>query len=41
MQNPFTTMRRWLKFEIIDIEAILEAIGKSMDMETRKRAKIK
>ena len=34
-------MRRWLKFEIIDIEAILEAIGKSMDMETRKRAKIK
>ena len=34
-------MRRWLKFEIIDIEAILEAIGKSMDMMTRKRAKIK
>ena len=34
-------MRRWLKFEIIDIEAILEAIDKSMDMETRRRARIK
>jgi len=41
MQNPFTMMRRWLKFEIIDLESILEAISKSMDMETKKRAKVK
>ena len=26
MQNPFTIMRRWLKFEILDLEAIIEAI---------------
>ncbi len=41
MQNPFTIMRRWLKFEIYDLEAILEAIDKSHEMEKRKHAKIK
>ena len=41
MQNPFTIMRRWLKFEILDLEAILEAIGKSHDMEKRGTAKKK
>lgn len=32
MQNPFTIMRRWLKFEILDLEAILEAVDKSAEM---------
>lgn len=41
MQNPFTIMRRWLKFEILDLEAILEAVDKSTEMEKRKAAKIK
>jgi len=27
MQNPFTIMRRWLKFEILDLEAMLEAVS--------------
>ena len=39
MQNPFTIMRRWLKFEILDLEAILEAIDKSHDMDKRATAK--
>ena len=33
MQNPFTIMRRWLKFEILDLEAILDAIAKSNEMD--------
>jgi len=41
MQNPFTIMRRWLKFEILDLEAILDAIEKSNEMEKRKAAKVK
>lgn len=41
MQNPFTIMRRWLKFEILDLEAILEAVEKSNEMEKRKIAKKK
>ena len=38
MQNPFTMMRRWLKFEILDLEAILEAIDKRDEMEKRKHS---
>ena len=34
-------MRRWLKFEIYDLEAIIEAVDKSHEMEKRKTAKIK
>lgn len=34
-------MRRWLKFEIADLESILEAIEKSNAMEERKKSKIK
>jgi len=41
MQNPFTIMRRWLKFEILDLEAILEAVEKSNETEKRKVAKNK
>jgi hypothetical protein len=33
MQNPFKIMIRWLKFEILDIEAILEAISKKNEMD--------
>lgn len=32
-------MRRWLKYEILDLEAILEAIQKKSEMEKRKIAK--
>ena len=41
LQNPFTIMRRWLKFEIADLEAILEAVVRSSEMEAKKNAKIK
>ena len=41
MQNPFTIMRRWLKFEILDLEAMLEAVEKGSEMEKRKIAKNK
>jgi len=40
MQNPFTDMRRWLKFEILDLQAILEAIDKKNEMEKRRNKKI-
>jgi hypothetical protein len=33
MQNPFRIMLRWLRFEILDIEAILEAINKKNTMD--------
>ena len=39
MQNPFTDMRRWLKFEILDLQAILEAIDKKNEMEKRRNKK--
>lgn len=34
-------MRRWLKFEILDLEAMLEAVEKGSEMEKRKIAKNK
>jgi hypothetical protein len=40
MQNPFTDMRRWLKFELLDLKAILEAIEKKNEMEKRRNKKI-
>ena len=40
MQNPFTDMRRWLKFEILDLQAILEALDKKNEMEKRRNKKI-
>lgn len=33
-------MRRWLKFEILDLQAILEAIDKKNEMEKRRNKKI-
>ena len=41
MKNPFTVMRLWLKWEIKDIEAIIEAIELSNEMAVRKSAKVK
>lgn len=37
MQNPFKIMLRWLKFELLDLEAILEAISKKNSMELQKQ----
>jgi hypothetical protein len=36
MQNPFKIMIRWLKFEILDIESIMEAISKKNAMEQQQ-----
>ena len=36
MQNPFTNMRRWLKFELLDLRAILQAIDKKNEMKRRQ-----
>ena len=36
MTNPFSVMRRWLKFELLDLRAILEAIEKKNEMEKRR-----
>jgi len=33
-------MRRWLKFEILDLEAILYAIETSSEMDRKKAAKV-
>lgn len=40
LQNPFTDMHKWLKFEILDLRAILEAIDKKNEMEKRRNKKI-
>ena len=40
MQNPFTIMRRWLKFEILDLEAILTAVQTSNEMDRRMKEKV-
>ena len=34
-------MRRWLKFEILDLEAIMEAIEAKNEMEKRQQNKVK
>ena len=36
MQNPFINMRRWLKFELLDLRAILQAIEKKNEMDDRR-----
>lgn len=40
MQNPFKVMMRWLKFEIYDIEAILEAISKKNAMKQQELLRV-
>lgn len=39
MHNPFTNMRRWLKFELLDLRAIMGAIEKKNEMHKRKEEK--
>ena len=41
MQNPFSNMRRWLKFELLDLRAILQAIEKKNEMDNRRKAQIR
>lgn len=36
MLNPFTNMRRWLKFELLDLRAIIGAIEKKNEMDKRR-----
>ena len=41
MKNPFSNMRRWLKFELLDLRAILQAIEKKNEMHKRQQEKIR
>ena len=41
MQNPFSNMRRWLKFELLDLRAILTAIEKKNEMDNQRKEKIR
>lgn len=41
MQNPFSNMRRWLKFELLDLRAILQAIEKKNQMDIKRGEKIR
>mmetsp|Transcript_40904 Transcript_40904/g.53590 ORF Transcript_40904/g.53590 Transcript_40904/m.53590 type:complete len:179 (-) Transcript_40904:356-892(-) len=41
MQNPFSNMRRWLKFELLDLRAILQAIEKKNEMDNRRKDRIR
>ena len=41
MQNPFTNMRRWLKFELLDLRAVLQAIEKKNEMNRRRGEKMR
>jgi len=37
LTNPFTLMRYWLKFEILELEAIFEALAQRNEIEKRFR----
>jgi uncharacterized protein Usg len=41
LTNPFTLMKHWLKYEILDLEAILEIISKRSDLERKLNVEIK
>ena len=36
VQNPFLIMHRWITFEILDLEAIVQAIDKSHEIYKQK-----
>jgi len=36
MTNPFIHVKMWLKYEILEIDAILEAIEKRAELEKRR-----
>ena len=36
MVNPYTNYKMFLKYEILDIDAICEAVEKRSDLEKRK-----
>ena len=38
LTNPFTLIRHWLKFEILELEAIFEALQKRNEIEANLRA---
>ena len=38
LTNPFTLIRHWLKFEILELEAIFEALYKRNEIEAHLRA---
>jgi hypothetical protein len=38
LTNPFTLIRHWLKFEILELEAIFEALYKRNEIEANLRA---
>jgi len=37
--NPFTNVKVWLKYEVLEIDAILEAIEKRSELEKRRNAR--
>jgi len=37
LTNPFTLMRNWLKFEILELEAIFEALVQRNEIEKKFR----
>jgi len=39
MTNPFIHVKMWLKYEILEIDAILEAIDKRAELEKRRHAR--
>lgn len=39
LTNPFIHVKMWLKYEILEIDAILEAIEKRGELEKRRSAR--
>ena len=37
--NPFTSVKVWLKYEVLEIDAVLEAIEKRHELEKRRNAR--
>jgi hypothetical protein len=39
--NPFIQLKQWLKYELLEIEALQECISQSLDLVTKKKKRFK
>lgn len=39
LTNPFINVKMWLKYEVLEIEAIMESIEKRHELEKRRQAR--
>jgi len=39
--NPFIQLKQWLKYELLEIEALQECISQSLDLVAKKKKRFK